>query len=158
MGAWGHGPFDNDAAADLLAFLDEAGASGWKLVRDALYSKYDQDVVGAAEVVAIAIGQGTRRDQREAALAVGRDRAVPWARRHARIMPADLPSLAIDACRLVLAQSRKTVKKAPKKPRTLGGMKLVNVFRDEGESARKWQGTISSLIRRLERGRRRSHS
>src|SRR5688572_13105982 len=131
MGSWGYGPFDNDSAADLLAFIDEAGANGWKIVREALRSNYPQDVVGAAEVVAIAIGQGTRRDQREISFAVGRDRSVPWVRRHARIMPADLPALAIDACRVVLAKSRKNARPAPKKTRTLAGLKLVNVFLDE---------------------------
>ena len=158
MGSWGYGPFDNDAAADLLAFIDEAGAGGWKLVRESLKSGYPQDVVAAAEVIAIAIGQGTRRDQREIALAVGRDRSVPWVRRHANRMPADLPARAIDACRIVLEKSRRTAKPAPRKTRTLAGMKLANVFLNEGESARKWQATVSSLIRRLERGRRKQHS
>lgn len=158
MGSWGYGPFDNDAALDLLAYVEDAGAGGWKLVRDALYSKYPQDVIGAAELVALAVGQGTRRDDRAINLAIGRQTAVPWVRRHGRLMPADLPSLAIDRCRDVLAHSRKTVKKPPKKQRTLAGFKLLNVFLDEGESARKWQSTISSLIRRLERGRRKRHS
>lgn len=158
MGAWGYGPFDNDAAADLLAFVEQAGADGWRLVREALRSGYPQDVVGAAELVALAIGQGTRRDDRELELAVGRMRAVPWVRRYARSMPADLPALAIDACRAVLDKLRKTVRKPPAKPRTLYGIKVVNVFLNEGESARKWQATIRSLIRRLERGRRRRQS
>jgi hypothetical protein len=158
MGSWGYGPFDNDAAADLLAFVEESGAGGWRLVRDALYSKYPQDVIGAAELVALAVGQGTRRDERALPLAVGRQTAVPWVRSYGRLMPADLPSLALDMCRTALAHSRKTMKRAPKQPRTLRGMKIVNVFLDEGESAKKWQATISSLIRRLERGRRRRQS
>ena len=158
MGSWGYGPFDNDAAADLLVFITEAGPTGWRVVRDALYSTHPQDVVGAAEIIAIALGLGTRRDERTVNLAVGRKAAVPWVRQFGRSMPSDLPALAIDACRRVLAHSRKTVRKAPAKPRTLAGLKLVNVFIDEGESARKWQGTVSSLIRRLEKGRRRRHS
>jgi hypothetical protein len=158
MGSWGHGPFDNDAAADLLIYIEEAGARGWSVVRKALQSKYAQDVVGAAEVVALAVGQGTRKDQRTLAFAVGRTTAVPWVRKYARLLPADLPSLAIDRCRTVLQQARKTAKPAPKHQRTLGGVKLLNVFLDEGESARKWQATIASLIRRLERGRRKRHS
>lgn len=158
MGSWGYGPFDNDAAADLLVFVTEARSKGWKLVRDALYSTHPQDVVGAGEIIAIALGLGTRRDDRVVDLAVGRNAAVPWVRQYGRSMPSDLPALAIDACRRVLAQSRKNVRKPPARPRTLAGMKLVNVFIDEGESARKWQGTVSSLIRRLEKGRRRRHS
>ncbi len=158
MGSWGYGPFDNDSAADLLAYVEEAGRDGWKIVREAVRSKYPQDVVGAAELVAIALGLGTRRDDRAAPLAVGRQRAVPWVNRYGRSMPADLPALALDACRIVLAESRQTARKAPRKQRTFGGMKLVNVFLDEGDSARKWQGTVSSLIRRLERGRRRRQS
>lgn len=158
MGSWGHGAFDNDAAADLLAFVEEAGPRGWGLVRDALRGGYPEEVIGASELIAIALGMGTRRDERAVDLAVGRRRAVPWVRQYGRTLPADLPALAIDACRSVLEKSRKTVRKAPKRQRTLGGMKLANVFLNEGESARKWQATISSLIRRLERGRRRRHS
>lgn len=158
MGSWGYGPFDNDAAADLLHFITEARAGGWRLVRDALYSTHPQDVVGAAEVIAIALGLGTRRDDRAIDLAVGRQAAVPWVRQHGRSMPSDLPALAIDACRAVLAHSRKTARKAPAKPRTIAGLKLANVFINEGASALKWQATVSSLIRRLEKGRRRRHS
>jgi len=158
MGSWGYGPFDNDAAADLLAFVEEAGPSGWRLVRDALYSKYPQDVIGAGELVALALGLGTRRDERALPLAIGRQTAVPWVRRYGRLMPADLPALALDMCRLALAHSRKTMKKPPRHQRKLAGLKIVNVFLDEGESAKRWQATISSLIRRLERGRRRRQS
>ena len=158
MGSWGYGPFDNDAAADLLSFVEEAGRGGWKLVREALQSSYPEDAVGAAELVATALGLATRRDYRAANLAVGRQKAVPWVREYGRYMPADLPGIALDACRFYLEQSRKFVRKAPKKQRTLAGVKLVNVFLDEGDSARKWQSTISSLIRRLERGRRRRQS
>lgn len=158
MGSWGYGPFDNDAAADLLDFVTEARSGGWKLVRKALYSTHPQDVVGAAELVAMALGLGTRRDERAIPLAVGRDTALPWVRLYGRSMPADLPAIALDACRAVLVQSRKSVRKAPAQPRRLGGMKLLNVFINEGESAKKWQATVSSLIRRLERGRRGRHS
>lgn len=158
MGSWGYGPFDNDAAADLLSFVEEAGPGGWRLVRDALYSKYPQDVIGAAELVALAVGQGTRRDERALPLAIGRQTAVPWVRSYGRSMPADLPSLALDMCRAALAHSLKTVKKPPRHERRLAGMKIVNVFLDEGASAKKWQGTIRSLIRRLERGARRRRS
>lgn len=158
MGSWGYGPFDNDDAADLLVYVSEAGARGWKVVREALRSTYPQDVVGAAEIVAIALGLGTRRDDRELDFAIGRNSAVPWVRQYGRSMPADLPTLAIDACRVVLVHSRKTVRKPPTKPRKIAGYELANVFLDECESARKWQATVSSLIRRLERGRRRRHS
>ena len=77
MGSWGYGPFDNDSAADLLAFVEEAGRGGWKIVREALQSSYPEDAVGAAELVATALGLGTRRDDRAANLAVGRQKAVP---------------------------------------------------------------------------------
>lgn len=160
MGSWGYGPFDNDAAADLLAFVERAGPGGWKLVRQALQSSWPQDAIGAAEIIATALGLPNRRVDREFdhPFAGGRDEAVAWVRQYGRSMPSDLPALAIDVCRFFLEQSRKNVRKSPKKKRTIGGVPLVNVFLDEGDSAKKWQGTISSLIRRLERGRRRRQS
>ena len=31
MGAWGDGPFDNDAAADIAELFDESGDDGWRV-------------------------------------------------------------------------------------------------------------------------------
>jgi hypothetical protein len=158
MGSWGYGPFDNDAAADLVLFVRDAGPTGWRVVKDALYSTHPQDIVGAAEIIATALGLGTRRGEWDFPVAADRGTIVSWVRKYGRGMPSDLPALALDACRRVLAHSRKSVKKPPKKQRTLAGMKLLNVFIDEGDGARQWQATVNSLIRRLERGRRRRQS
>jgi hypothetical protein len=99
MGAWGVGPFDNDAAADWLAELEERGEAA---IRDALagatgaYVESDvaAEALAAAEVVAASCGHATP-SLPEAALA--------WVGAHG--VPADelgeLGELALDAAKRV---------------------------------------------------------
>lgn len=137
MGTWGFGPFDNDGAADLLAFVDQAGSRGWSLVRDELDSGYPMMVIAAAELVAIALlGGGRKRDQRIIQFAIGNRTAEPWARKYARYMPRDLPTKALLAARKVAKSTH-------------------NIGWTKASSARAWDKTVASVIRRLERGMRR---
>lgn len=139
MGVWGYGPFDNDSAADLLAYVQEAGAGGWQLVMKALRGHYDHDIAAAAEIVATALGAPTYKDQRTLAFAVGRHSAGPWARRYASSMPAQAPALALSQMKRVASRTHQ-----------LGWTKPG--------AERAWKGTCESLIRRLSRGRTPSRS
>lgn len=135
MGTWGFGPFDNDGAADLLHFVEEAGASGWALVEKKLRGRDPEMIIAAAELVATALGHASKRDDRTLGFAVGRLRAGPWAKRYAQYMPAGLPARALAAA-----------KRASRLTGTIGWSKP--------ESARRWDKTVDSVIRRLERGKR----
>ena len=135
MGTWGFGPFDNDGAADFLAFLTEAGPDGWNLIREELNSRDPEMIIAAAEVVATVLGVASRRDDRTLNFAMGRNRAAPWAKRYGWSMSRSLPGVAL-----------KAAKRAARLTHTIGWTKP--------ESARKWDQTVASVIRRLELGMR----
>lgn len=129
MGVWGTGPLDNDGAADLVVFVERAGAGGWALILKALRSSRDtHESVAAAELVAIALGAGHGRDDRRLDFFEPRKQAGPWAKRFARQMPAGAPDLAVRAVRAALR---------------------VDLGWSRPADARRWQSNLQSLLRRL---------
>lgn len=131
MGVWGYGPFDNDAAADLVSFVTESsGSRGWRLVERALGDlRSIPDVIAAGEIVASALGRSDRRDRRVLSFAISRGTVSSWAQRHVGEMPARLPSYALSQ-----------VKKAARQ--RLGW--------NTREGERAWSLSVESVIRRLE--------
>ena len=54
MGAWNVGAFDNDQALDTFSWFDGAGKTGiYGMIRLALHSQYEEDVVLAGVIMSI---------------------------------------------------------------------------------------------------------
>ena len=85
MGTWGHGPFDNDAASDLLVRLELREALDAAVASDGFV---DYDIAAAAIAAAAIVAYATGR--------LGPD-ALPSVVPDTLSVPDDLPALAVTA-------------------------------------------------------------
>ena len=148
MGVWGSGPLDNDGAADLVIYVEKAGARGWSIVMSTLRSLSKRETggpefvgrgtherVAAAELVATALNRAHRRDDRHLAFFEPSVHAGPWAKRYAAQIPAGAPDLAVRAVRAAMS---------------------IDLGWRRPEDARRWQQNLRSLVSRLGGASRRS--
>lgn len=104
MGSWGTGPFENDAALDLLAYVKERRSKGsvYELLSEAIDNGYEEDVVAAAALLA----GGKWGDQRSLPLA---DERLTVYRQAARLGrgPDELRRSALQAILRILRSGSK---------------------------------------------------
>lgn len=129
MGAWGHGPFENDDAADWVWELEES--DDFSLVESVLKSVVNREdyleaptcseAIAAAEIVAAALGRPLDALPEE---------AVAWTEAH-RDVPEDLADLAKRALVAIATESE-----------------LRDLWA-ESETPDDWQQTLRDLDTRL---------
>lgn len=124
MGAWGHGNFENDAASDWIARVEEPSE-----VRQALeVFRPDADAndccraLAAAEVVAACLGRPAADAPEE---------VLDWAGDHAKMATA------------------KVVKRAIEVTKQIGSSSELQQLFDDGERNDEWHAALDDLARRL---------
>ena len=132
MGAWGHGPFDNDDAADWLAELEEH--SDLSFLRyglqprwfDYLYLQSTKGfvIVAAAEVLAVGLGRPSAELPREAKY---------WVRLNSRLPYTSLVGVARAGIRRVMG----------------GRSELRSLWEDDLSVAQHWTQYMHDLLRRV---------
>lgn len=130
MGAWGHQSFENDAVLDWFAEVEENTARVGDALRFAAEADSDQYVdaaaasaaLGAAELVAAALGKGDDRLSRSVA---------PWLAAHRAELAALGASLARGAVARVLERSE------------------LRELWDENGADNEWHADVRELLRRL---------
>jgi len=128
MGAWGHGPFDNDTAADWVYELTES--QGPNTVIEALaittssYLDVDEgtNAIAAAEVVAAALGQPAAQLP---------DEVLAWLASHGSAFAAEHAALAALAVDRVMSDESE-----------------LRELWDEAES-NEWRAAVANLRSRL---------
>lgn len=124
MGAWGHGNFENDAARDWIARVEEPSE-----VREPLERfRPDADTndccraLAAAEVVAACLGRPAADAPEE---------VLDWVGDHAKMATAKVVKRAIEVTKQIASSSE-----------------LQELF-DDGERNDEWHEVLGDLVRRL---------